>query len=78
MVAAIAHLRRLGAAPPVCAAVHAVLAGAAHRFERPPRLVYVVHAEPAPAASLAHAIEDDLGWRATVAEDGATVPLDPG
>jgi metallo-beta-lactamase family protein len=44
-------------------------------FTRPPDRIYVVHGEPGPAASLARAIEVELGWAAVVAEDGATVPL---
>jgi metallo-beta-lactamase family protein len=45
-------------------------------FERAPRRVYVVHGEPGAAQSLAAAIGSRFGWTVTVAEDGATVPLD--
>jgi hypothetical protein len=36
-----------------------------------------VHGEPAAARALAEAIEARLRWRVSVAEDGATVRLDP-
>ena len=44
-------------------------------FTRPPRQVYVVHGEPSPAQSLAAALRARFGWRADVAADGQTVPL---
>ena len=44
-------------------------------FQRPPRHTYVVHGEGGPAGVLASVIERELGWRASVAADGATVPL---
>jgi len=44
-------------------------------FSRPPRQAWVVHGEPVAAQSLAEAMRAQLGWPATVAEDGATVPL---
>ncbi|WP_224242810.1 MBL fold metallo-hydrolase RNA specificity domain-containing protein [Hyalangium gracile] len=44
-------------------------------FTRPPRQTYVVHGEPGPAQALAVAIREQLGWKADVAEDGATVEL---
>jgi len=44
-------------------------------FARPPRQTYVVHGEPGPAQALAAAIRERLGWKADVAEDGATVDL---
>lgn len=44
-------------------------------FERPPDNTYVVHGEAAASHELAAAIERDLGWRASVAVDGATVSL---
>jgi metallo-beta-lactamase family protein len=44
-------------------------------FSRPPRQVYVVHGEPAPARGLAEAVRDRFGWDARVAADGETVPL---
>jgi metallo-beta-lactamase family protein len=46
-------------------------------FERAPRQTWVVHGEPAAARALAGAIETRLRWRVSVAEDGATVRLDP-
>jgi len=44
-------------------------------FERAPRQVYVVHGEPAAAQALATTIGRELGWSATVARDGESVPL---
>ena len=44
-------------------------------FERAPRRVYVVHGEPAAAQALAITIGRELGWSATVARDGESVPL---
>lgn len=44
-------------------------------FTRPPRETYIVHGEPGPAEALAQAVRAQLGWKVTVAEDGATVPL---
>ena len=44
-------------------------------FNRPPRMTYIVHGEPAAAQALREKIAGDLGWPATVAEGGATVPL---
>jgi metallo-beta-lactamase family protein len=44
-------------------------------FVRPPRQAYVVHGEPAAAEALAAAMRVRLGWRVTVAADGATVGL---
>jgi metallo-beta-lactamase family protein len=45
-------------------------------FRRPPRQVWIVHGEPAAAASLADAIRTRFHWTVAVAEDGATVPLE--
>jgi metallo-beta-lactamase family protein len=45
-------------------------------FRRAPRMLYVVHAEPTPAAALAARIRSELGWNVGVAIDGATVPLE--
>jgi metallo-beta-lactamase family protein len=45
-------------------------------FRRPPRHAYVVHGEPAAAASLRDLVRAELGWTIDVAEDGATVSLD--
>jgi metallo-beta-lactamase family protein len=44
-------------------------------FRRAPVHTYIVHGEAGPAAALAQVIERDLGWRCSVAEDGATVSL---
>lgn len=40
---------------------------------QPPRVVYVVHGEPAAAATLAERIGRELGWLAVVARDGERV-----
>ncbi len=39
----------------------------------PPKIVYVVHGEPAAAATLARRIGQELGWLAVVARDGERV-----
>jgi metallo-beta-lactamase family protein len=39
----------------------------------PPRVVYVVHGEPAASAALAQRIGAELGWLAVVARDGERV-----
>jgi metallo-beta-lactamase family protein len=44
-------------------------------FSRPPRMTYVVHAEPGPGAALAATIREQLGWNAAPAADGETVAL---
>jgi metallo-beta-lactamase family protein len=44
-------------------------------FRKPPRCVHVVHGEPQAAASLCGQIRTELGWTASVAEDGACVPV---
>jgi metallo-beta-lactamase family protein len=44
-------------------------------FARPPRDTYIVHGEPGPSEALAQAVRAQLGWKVTVAEDGATVRL---
>ena len=44
-------------------------------FRRAPRMTYIVHGEPDAALALHDKISEDLGWPATVAEAGATVPL---
>jgi metallo-beta-lactamase family protein len=44
-------------------------------FKRPPAHTYIVHGEPKGSEALATAIRSELGWTATVAADGATVPL---
>ncbi|MGD2136186.1 MAG: MBL fold metallo-hydrolase [Gemmatimonadales bacterium] len=47
-------------------------------FERPPHTTYLVHGEPLAAETLAAAIEEQLGWDVTVAQDGATVVVEGG
>jgi metallo-beta-lactamase family protein len=44
-------------------------------FQRPPSMTYVVHGEAPAAAALRDAIALELGWKATVAEDGERVAL---
>ncbi|MBL8740098.1 MAG: MBL fold metallo-hydrolase, partial [Myxococcales bacterium] len=44
-------------------------------FSEPPRQTYLVHGEQPAAEALATAIRERLGWRVTVAEDQATVPV---
>ncbi|HEY0712243.1 MAG TPA: MBL fold metallo-hydrolase [Polyangia bacterium] len=44
-------------------------------FRRPPRSLYVVHAEAGPAATLARRVHEELGWPTEVAGDGMVVPL---
>jgi metallo-beta-lactamase family protein len=44
-------------------------------FRRPPLQTYVVHGEDGPAQALAATIRAELGWKADVAVDGATVAL---
>jgi len=46
------------------------------RAPRPPRTVYLVHGEPASAASLARSISDELGWTAVVPSYGERVLVD--
>ena len=44
-------------------------------FKSPPKKTYVVHGEPGPAQALATLLQDRLGWSASVAGDGESVPL---
>ncbi len=44
-------------------------------FKRPPRMTYIVHGEPEAALALREKISQALGWSATVAEAGTTVPV---
>src|SRR5215468_2507006 len=44
-------------------------------FTRPPTMTYIVHGEPQAAAALKEAIARELGWPATVAQDGQRVTL---
>jgi len=44
-------------------------------FDRPPRVTYLVHGEPAAASALGKAIRDRFGWNVQVTRDGETVPL---
>jgi metallo-beta-lactamase family protein len=45
------------------------------RFEKPPRMTFIVHGEPIASDALRHKIEEDLGWRCKVPEHLETVPL---
>lgn len=47
----------------------------ARGFKKAPRMAYVVHGEPASAATLAQCLRDQLQWPVTVAVDQATVEL---
>jgi metallo-beta-lactamase family protein len=47
----------------------------ARGFKKPPSMAYVVHGEPASAATLAQCLRDHLQWPVTVAVDQATVEL---
>jgi metallo-beta-lactamase family protein len=44
-------------------------------FRRPPSTTFAVHGEPEAAEALREAIEQELGWRARIAADGATASL---
>jgi len=44
-------------------------------FAHAPRRLFVVHGEPAAAASLRDLVQGELGWQVEVAVDGAVVPL---
>ncbi len=46
-----------------------------HGFTTPPGQTYIVHGEPQAAAALRQAITTELGWRASVAQDGQRVAL---
>jgi metallo-beta-lactamase family protein len=80
------QVRIHGEAVSVCAKVETLDGLSAHAdrdeilrwlggFRRPPRETYVVHGEPVAAQALAEVIRTRLGWRVTVAEDGATMRL---
>lgn len=47
------------------------------RMRRPPRTIYLVHGEADAAAGLAAALRERFGLTAMVAQDGATVSLEP-
>jgi len=79
-------IKMLGAVVPVRAEIMVSDAYSAHAdrgeilrwlggFSRPPAMTYVVHGEPPAAAALRDAIVAELGWPATVAEDGGRVAL---
>lgn len=79
-------IRMHGADVPVRARVESIDGLSAHAdrneliewlrgFERPPDHTYVVHGEASASRDFAASIERDLGWRVSVAVDGATVPL---
>ena len=44
-------------------------------FTGAPRMTYIVHGEPEAARALTHRIGGELGWPATMAKAGVTVPL---
>lgn len=46
------------------------------RAPRPPRIVFVVHGESAPAGRLARRIQDELGWTAVAPRYGERVRID--
>jgi len=45
------------------------------QFHQPPQRTFVVHGEPAAADSLRTRIQDELGWRVAVPEQGASLVL---
>jgi len=51
----------------------AALLGWASAFEQPPARTFVVHGEPPAAQTLAEALQQRLGWHASVPEPGQTV-----
>ncbi|MBI4588452.1 MAG: MBL fold metallo-hydrolase [Candidatus Rokubacteria bacterium] len=80
------ELRIFGENIPVRATVMASDAYSAHAdqgeilrwlrgFKRPPRMTYIVHGEPEAGRALRERIAQELGWRATIAEAGATVSV---
>ena len=80
------ELKMFGQMVPVHARVERVDALSAHAdsaeilrwlggFQRPPRVTYLVHGEPAAAAALAGAIGARYSWRVEIAGDGETVTL---
>ena len=80
------EVKMLGRLVPVRARIEKVDALSAHAdrddilrwlegFERPPRVTYLVHGEPAAASALAMAIRDRFRWNVQVARDGETVAL---
>jgi metallo-beta-lactamase family protein len=82
------EIRMFGEEVPVRARIMASDAYSAHAdqgeilrwlggFTRPPRMTYIVHGEPEAARGLRDRIASELGWAATVASAGATVPLGP-
>ena len=81
-----ARLRIFGEDVPVRATIMATDALSAHAdqaeiirwlrgFAAAPAMTYCVHGEPAPAAALRTAIEQQLGWRCAVAADGQRIDL---
>ncbi len=80
------QLKMFGQMVPVHARVERIDALSAHAdsgellrwlggFERPPRVTYLVHGEPAACEALARAIRARYGWMVAVAGDGETVAL---
>ena len=79
-------IKMLGRVIPVRARIERIDALSAHAdrddilswlsgFKRPPAMTYLVHGEPAAAATLAREISHRLRWPVQVAVDGATVAL---
>jgi len=46
-----------------------------HGFRRAPKITFVTHGEPAAADALRHRIEEELGWRTMVPDQGQQVEL---
>jgi len=80
------EVKMLGQLIPVRARIERIDALSAHAdrddilrwlegFERPPRVTYLVHGEPAAALALGESIRTRFGWNVRVARDGETVPL---
>lgn len=44
-------------------------------FERPPRMTFITHGEPAASDALRHRIEEELGWPCTIPEQAEKVVL---
>jgi metallo-beta-lactamase family protein len=80
------EIKMLGQVIPVRARIERIDALSAHAdqneilrwlegFQRPPRITYLVHGEPAASNALATAIRERLGWRVEPAVDQDTVAL---
>jgi len=44
-------------------------------FEKPPRMTFITHGEPAASDALRHRIEEHLGWPCTVPDHGQKFDL---